>query len=81
MKPVEPDFADFLHDESRCTGFAEKILFAKTEDDVRRALRSGLPVIIQDDLSFGTARVFMAAVRTQSKNETYIFRDLDEALQ
>lgn len=47
MKPVLPDFADFLHDESRRTGFADGIIFSKTEDDVRRALRSGKPVTVQ----------------------------------
>ncbi len=45
------DYADYLHDESRSTGFAESIVFPESEQDVRDILaqlhEGGVPVTVQ----------------------------------
>jgi D-lactate dehydrogenase (cytochrome) len=47
MKPVLPDYQEYLHDESRRTGFADRIVFPKSEDDIHAALQSGQNITIQ----------------------------------
>ncbi len=44
---VVPEFEEYLRDESRRAGSAEQIIFAKCDDDIRKALQSGLPVTVQ----------------------------------
>lgn len=51
LEPVEPDFADYLRDESRLTGRAELIAFPTDEEQVRELLRQwsaeGAPITVQ----------------------------------
>jgi len=51
IRPLAPDFTDYLHDESRLTGQAETISFPRTEEEVREVLRrtaaTGTPVTVQ----------------------------------
>jgi D-lactate dehydrogenase (cytochrome) len=47
IKPFGPEFGDYLHDESRRAGSADRIVFARGEEDVRAALQSGLPITVQ----------------------------------
>ena len=47
IKPFGPEFDDYLRDESRRAGSADKIIFARSEDDVRASLQSGLPITVQ----------------------------------
>jgi D-lactate dehydrogenase (cytochrome) len=47
ISPFSPEFDEYLRDESRRSGSAEQIILAKSENDVRLALQSGLPVTIQ----------------------------------
>ena len=47
IQPCGPEFDEYLHDESRRAGSAEQIIFARSEDDVRTALQSSLPITIQ----------------------------------
>jgi D-lactate dehydrogenase (cytochrome) len=50
-QPVQPDFTDYLRDESRFTGHAERIAFPTEEEEVRELLRQwsaeGAPVTVQ----------------------------------
>jgi D-lactate dehydrogenase (cytochrome) len=51
FQPVEPDFTDYLRDESRLIGQAERIAFPVEEGEVRELLRraaeEGSPVTVQ----------------------------------
>ena len=51
IRPLAPDFTDYLHDESRLTGQAQTISFPRTEEEVREVLRrtaaAGTPVTVQ----------------------------------
>ncbi len=42
-----PEFDEYLRDESRRVGSAEQILFAKNEEEIRQALRTGSKVTVQ----------------------------------
>ncbi len=42
-----PELAEYLRDESRRVGTAERIVFARTEEECRAVLRAGRPVTIQ----------------------------------
>jgi FAD/FMN-containing dehydrogenase len=47
IKSFSPEFEEYLRDESRRSGSAEQLIFAKTEDDVRSALQTGVAVTVQ----------------------------------
>ncbi len=47
IRPYAPEFEEYLRDESRRTGAAEQILFAKSEADISGALQASLPITIQ----------------------------------
>ena len=47
IRPVTAEFDEYLRDESRRSGSAEQIVFVKDEDDIREALKAGLPVTVQ----------------------------------
>ncbi|MBT3194316.1 MAG: FAD-binding oxidoreductase, partial [Verrucomicrobia bacterium] len=47
IRPFAPEFEEYLRDESRRTGSAEQILFARNEEDISDALQASLPLTIQ----------------------------------
>jgi len=47
IKTFSPEFDEYLRDESRRTGSAEQIVFAKNEEDIRSALQTGSPITVQ----------------------------------
>ncbi len=51
IQPLTADYEDYLHDESRSTGFAELIAFPETEEEMRDVMRDlharGLPITLQ----------------------------------
>jgi D-lactate dehydrogenase (cytochrome) len=51
IRPLSPDFTDYLHDESRLSGRAETISFPRGEEEVREVLRqtaaADTPVTVQ----------------------------------
>ena len=47
IKMFGPEFEEYLRDESRRAGYAEQIVFAGSEEDIRLALRSGTQITVQ----------------------------------
>ncbi len=47
IQPFAAEFEEYLRDESRRTGSADQILFAKSEADISGALQTSLPITIQ----------------------------------
>ena len=47
IHPVQPDYSDYLQDESRLRGEADGIAFPETEEEIRSLLADGAPVTLQ----------------------------------
>ena len=47
IETIGSAFDEYLRDESRRTGAAEHIVFAKNEEDIRNALKTAMPITVQ----------------------------------